>query len=143
MAERIRPISAGDGVCSPDHPLEWANQADTVASISVRIPPMMPSPDDPADLELPPDRMRAMGEAVLARLVDHIAALQDQPACGDVRAEALCRAMREPPPQYGTALEGLLDPLFRDWIPGRSTRLRPAIWPISPAAGSSRRRWPT
>ena len=64
---------------------------------------MMPSPEDPADLELPPDRMRAMGEAV-AGPADrpHRLARIDQPACGDVRrrgpvpgdARAAARARR-------------------------------------------------
>jgi hypothetical protein len=85
----------------------------------------MQSPDDPADLELTPDQMRAMGRAVLDRLIDHIASLDDQLACGDVHAEDLCRAMREPPPEHGTAPP------------------RPATWPTSRAAASSRPRWPT
>ena len=77
--------------------------------------------NDPADLEFPPDRMQAMGQLVLARLIDHIASLDDQPARGDVRAEDLCRAMREPAPEYGAAIEDLLDPLFRPAgsLPGR------------------------
>jgi aromatic-L-amino-acid decarboxylase len=96
---------------------------------------LIPSPDDPADLELPPDRMRAMGEAVLDRLIDHIAALEDQPACGDVRAEELCRAMREPPPERGMALEGLLDPLFRDWIPRSFNAASPGYLAYIPGGG--------
>ena len=51
--------------------------------------------DDPADLELPPELMRAMGQAVLANVVDFIASLPGQPACGDVEAADLCRALRE------------------------------------------------
>ena len=96
---------------------------------------MMPSPDDPADLELPTDRMRAMGRAVLGRLIDHIAALDDQPACGDVRAEDLCRAMREPPPEHGAALEGLLEPLFRDWIPRSFNAASPGYLAYIPGGG--------
>src|SRR5262245_604277 len=96
---------------------------------------MMPLPDDPAVLELPPDRMRAMGEAVLARLIDHIARLDEQPACGDVRAEGLCRAMREPPPEHGAALEGLLDPLFHDWIPRSFNAASPGYLAYIPGGG--------
>ena len=72
---------------------------------------MIMPPDDPADLELPAEVMRAMGQAVLAQVVDHIASLPDQPACGDVAAEELCRAMREPAPEHGAPLDELLDPL--------------------------------
>ena len=95
----------------------------------------MPSPDDPADLELPPDRMRAMGRAVLDRLIDHIASLDDQLACGDVHAEELCRAMREPPPEHSTALDGLLEPLFRDWIPRSFNAASPGYLAYIPGGG--------
>jgi aromatic-L-amino-acid/L-tryptophan decarboxylase len=95
----------------------------------------MPASDDPADLELPPDRMQAMGRAVLDRLIDHIAALDDQPACGDVRAEDLCRAMREPPPEHGAGLETLLDPLFREWIPRSFNAASPGYLAYIPGGG--------
>lgn len=135
MAGWTRPAPAGDGACPRDRPLEWPDDADPVASTPGRTPPMMSPPDDPADLEPPPDRMRAMGEAVLARLIDHIAALDDQPACGDVRAEDLCRAMREPLPEHGEALEGLLDPLFRDWIPRSFNAASPGYLAYIPGGG--------
>jgi aromatic-L-amino-acid decarboxylase len=89
---------------------------DPNATFGVHPPVTMP-PDDPADLDIPPDVMRAMGIAVLSRVVDHIASLASQPACGDVAAEELCRVLREDAPEHGTALEDLLDPLFREWIP--------------------------
>ncbi|MEO7064527.1 MAG: aminotransferase class V-fold PLP-dependent enzyme, partial [Dokdonella sp.] len=74
--------------------------------------------DDPASLELSPPAMQAMGEAVLARTVAHLAALHETPSCGDFTdIEALCRSMREDVPEHGTALEALLDPLFDEWIP--------------------------
>jgi aromatic-L-amino-acid/L-tryptophan decarboxylase len=95
----------------------------------------MPAPNDPADLEFPPDRMQAMGQAVLARLIDHIASLDDQPAHGDVCAEDLCRAMREPPPEHGAALEDLLDPLFRDWIPRSFNTASPGYLAFIPGGG--------
>jgi aromatic-L-amino-acid decarboxylase len=75
------------------------------------------TPADPADLDLAPARMRAMGEAALSRVIDHLASLPDQPACGDVRAEELCRSLREPAPEHGADLDGLLDRLFDDCIP--------------------------
>ena len=74
--------------------------------------------NDPANLELSPAEMRAMGEAVLTRAVAHLAALDDAPACGDFTdIEALCRSMREAAPEAGSALEALLGPLFDEWIP--------------------------
>ena len=74
--------------------------------------------DDPANLELSAAQMQSMGEAVLARSVAHLAALDESPACGDFTGiEALCRSMRESAPEQGASLESLLDPLFDEWIP--------------------------
>ncbi|MEO6801449.1 MAG: aminotransferase class V-fold PLP-dependent enzyme [Rhodanobacter sp.] len=74
--------------------------------------------DDPANLELSAAAMQSMGEAVLARAVGHLAALREQPICGDFTdIETLCRSMREGVPEQGAALETLLDPLFDEWIP--------------------------
>jgi aromatic-L-amino-acid decarboxylase len=75
------------------------------------------TPADPADLDLAPERMRAMGEAVLRRVIDHLATLPEQPACGDVHAEDLCRSLREPAPERGADLDGLLDLVFGECVP--------------------------
>lgn len=73
---------------------------------------------DPANLELTPATMQAMGEAVVTRAVAHLAALPDAPARGDFTdIEALCRSLRESAPEHGSALQALLDPLFDEWIP--------------------------
>ena len=73
---------------------------------------------DPANLELSPDRMRAMGQAVVERAVAHLAALDRAPSNGDFTdIQALCRALREGAPEDGAPLESLLDPLFEEWIP--------------------------
>jgi aromatic-L-amino-acid decarboxylase len=93
------------------------------------------SPDDPADLEIPPDSMRVMGQAVLAYVIDHIASLADQPARGDVAAAELCRSLREPVPEHGTHLEELLDPLFREWIPRSFTTPGPGYLAYIPGGG--------
>ena len=58
-----------------------------------------------------------MAETVVARCVDHIVSLPQQPGCGDVEARALCRAMREPAPEQGTPLDPLLDQLLGQWVP--------------------------
>ena len=76
-------------------------------------------------LEFSPDRMRAMADAVVARCIEHVATLDRQPSCGDLNAAELCRAMREPAPELGSALEPLLDCLFQDWIPRSFTAAGP------------------
>jgi aromatic-L-amino-acid decarboxylase len=96
---------------------------------------MMIPPDDPADLELPADVMLSMGQAALARVVDHIVSLADQTVLGDVRAEELCRRLREPAPEHGTAIEELLGPLFRDWLPRSFNTASPGYLAFIPAGG--------
>ncbi len=85
-------------------------------------PPPGPAPTalpDFADLECDAHELERSGRAVLARLVAHVASLGEQPACGDVEAEALCRALVEGPPEQGTPLQSLLEPFFDEWV-GRS-----------------------
>ena len=96
---------------------------------------MIMPPDDPANLELPPEVMQAMGQAALTRVVDHIASLSDQPACGDVVAEDLCRSLREPAPEYGVPHEELLEPLFRDWVPRSFNTAGPGYLAYIPGGG--------
>lgn len=92
-------------------------------------------PADPANLEFTLDEMRRMGGAVLDRVVEHIASLPSQPAMGDVHADTLCRAMREAVPEEGSALETLLKPLFRDYIPRSFTAPGPGYLAFIPAGG--------
>jgi aromatic-L-amino-acid decarboxylase len=89
----------------------------------------------PADLELSPLDMRALADATVARVIDHIASLPEQPACGDVRADALCRALREPAPEGPTALAPLLDALFDEWIPRSFTAAGPGYLAYIPGGG--------
>ncbi len=89
----------------------------------------------PTDLEFTPSQMRAMADAVVERCVSHIATLGDQPSCGDVDAGALCRAMKETPPEQGTALEPLLDRLFAEWIPRSFTAPGPGYLAYIPGGG--------
>ena len=95
----------------------------------------MPSPSDPADLDYSPDEMRRLGEAVLARSVAHLATIQQQPVRGDVAAEDLCRALREPAPETASALEPLLDRLFDEWIPRSFTTPSPGYLAYIPGGG--------
>ena len=79
--------------------------------------------------------MRAMADEVVGRCIAHIASLDRQPACGDVNAAELCRALREPAPEHGVALEPLLDQLFRDWIPRSFTAPGPGYLAYIPGGG--------
>jgi aromatic-L-amino-acid decarboxylase len=76
-----------------------------------------------------------MGEAVLRRVVDHLASLGDQPACGDVDVAELCRSMREAAPEEGVPLDGLLDSLFDDWVPRSFTTPGPGYLAFIPGGG--------
>jgi aromatic-L-amino-acid decarboxylase len=91
--------------------------------------------DSPVNLEFSVEQMRAMAAAVVERSVAHIASLDRQPACGDVDAAALCRAMREPAPEHAVALEPLLDALFRDWVPRSFTPPSPGYLAFIPGGG--------
>jgi aromatic-L-amino-acid decarboxylase len=79
--------------------------------------------------------MRAMADVVVGRCIAHIASLDRQPACGDVDAAALCRAMREAAPEQGVALGPLLDQLFADWIPRSFTAPSPGYLAYIPGGG--------
>ena len=76
-----------------------------------------------------------MADEVVARCIGHIASLDRQPACGDVDAAELCRALREPAPECGVPLEPLLDQLFRDWIPRSFTAPSPGYFAYIPGGG--------
>lgn len=90
---------------------------------------------DIVDLELPVHEMRALAAEVVARSIDHIASLPHQPSAGDVDAADLCRAMREPAPEHGSALLPLLDRLFDDWIPRSFTAAGPGYLAYIPGGG--------
>ncbi|MBI2407463.1 MAG: aminotransferase class V-fold PLP-dependent enzyme [Gemmatimonadetes bacterium] len=96
----------------------------------------MPYPAaDAASLEFSPEQMLTMGEAVLARSVAHLGSLDRQPSCGDVDAADLCRALREPCPEHGAALEPLLDQLFDELIPRSFTTPGPGYLAYIPGGG--------
>ena len=79
--------------------------------------------------------MREMAREVSERVVQHIESLPRQPASGDVRAEALCRTMREPVPETATSLAPLLDDLFERWVPGSFTAPGPGYLAFIPGGG--------
>lgn len=76
-----------------------------------------------------------MADEVVARCVEHIATAGEQPSRGDVEAAALCRAMREPAPEQGTALGTLLDRLFDEYIPRSFTTIGPGYLAYIPGGG--------
>src|SRR5437867_6898918 len=87
------------------------------------------------NLEFSADELRAMADEVVSRCVEHIATAGRQPSCGDVEAAALCRAMREPAPERGTALGPLLDRLFAEYIPRSLTTIGPGYLAYIPGGG--------
>ncbi len=87
------------------------------------------------DLEFTPTQMRVMADLVIARCIDHIATLGDQPSSGDVNAADLCRAMKESVPEDGTPLEPLLERLFGEWIPRSFTASGPGYLAFIPGGG--------
>ena len=76
-----------------------------------------------------------MGHATLARVVEHLASLASQPACGDVDVDAYCRELREPAPESGMPLEPILDRLFDDWVPRSFTTAGPGYLGYIPGGG--------
>ncbi|MGE5813078.1 MAG: pyridoxal phosphate-dependent decarboxylase family protein, partial [Acidobacteriota bacterium] len=90
---------------------------------------------DLANLELTAAEMRRATELVASRVIAHIESLPSQPASGDVRAEALCATMREPPPEQPAAVDPLLDDLFERWIPRSFTAPGPGYLAFIPGGG--------
>jgi aromatic-L-amino-acid decarboxylase len=91
--------------------------------------------DDAANLEMSAAEMRDLADKAVARVVQHIAALDRQPACGDVHAEQLCRRMREPAPEQPVSFDAVLDPLFDEWIPRSFTAPSPGYLAFIPGGG--------
>jgi len=79
--------------------------------------------------------MRAMGDAVLRRVIAHLATIGEQPIRGDVDAAELCRALREPAPEQGTTLDPLLEALFDEWIPRSYNTASPGYLAFIPSGG--------
>ncbi len=79
--------------------------------------------------------MREMADAVVSRCIEHVASAGTQPSSGDVDASALCRAMREPAPERGAALEPLLDELFHEYVPRSFTTIGPGYLAYIPGGG--------
>jgi aromatic-L-amino-acid/L-tryptophan decarboxylase len=76
-----------------------------------------------------------MADQVVARCVDHLASLPQQPLYGVRDAETLCRSMRESVPASGTPLESLLNDLFTTYIPQSFTTPSPGYLAYIPGGG--------
>jgi len=93
-----------------------------------------PGPDAPS-LELSPDSMRAMGEAAVRAVAEHIAALPSAPRSGLEGADDLARTLREPPPEAGTAFAPLLDFLMNTVFPASINAAHPTYVAYVPGGG--------
>ena len=96
---------------------------------------MLLASDDPASLEMTADEMRALGDDVLGRIVEHVAGIGRQPVRGDVAAEDLCRSLRESAPERGEPAADVLGPLFDEWIPRSFTTPSPGYLAYIPGGG--------
>jgi aromatic-L-amino-acid decarboxylase len=96
---------------------------------------MTKSIDRAANLELSPEAMRAMGEAAVRAVVDHIAALPGAPRSGLEGSEELVRTLREAPPETGTDFGTLLDFLMNKVIPASINSAHPTYIAYIPGGG--------
>ena len=79
--------------------------------------------------------MRTMADTVVARCVEHIDNIAQQPLYGVHDAEALCISMREPAPSAGAPLATLVDDLFTTYIPQSFTTSSPGYLAYVPGGG--------
>ncbi|HYW52303.1 MAG TPA: aminotransferase class V-fold PLP-dependent enzyme [Gemmatimonadaceae bacterium] len=79
--------------------------------------------------------MRVMADQVVARCIDHITTLPQQPLLGVRDAEDLCRGMRESMPTSGAPLTVLLDELFDRCIPQSFNTPSPGYLAYIPGGG--------
>ncbi len=106
-----------------------------------QYPPPGPDTAQPAtEWPLEPNsvEMRAAIDAVAARIVDHVASLPDQPACGNADTEDVARAVRrarESVPTTGSDLEELLDYLFSEAVPRSFNTAGPGYLAYIPGGG--------
>jgi aromatic-L-amino-acid/L-tryptophan decarboxylase len=90
---------------------------------------------DPANLEFGSAEMRRMGQAAVERVVSFVDTLGTQPALGDVRAEALCRSLRESAPELPSDFDALLEHLFAELVPRSFNSAGPGYLAYIPGGG--------
>src|SRR5512143_601038 len=91
--------------------------------------------NDLANLELSEADMRRMIEDAAARAIAHIVRLGEQPACGDVQAASLARALREEIPEHPADFGALMDRFFAEWLPRSFTAPGPGYLAFIPGGG--------
>ncbi len=79
--------------------------------------------------------MLELGQDVLRRVVEHIAALDSAPCHGDLDVADTCRSLRAPAPEHGAPLAELLDPLFADWVHRSFNSAGPGYLAFIPGGG--------
>jgi aromatic-L-amino-acid decarboxylase len=79
--------------------------------------------------------MRAMVDAAMARIVEYVESLPDQPAHDLADAEHVARSLAEPMPEHGMALEGALDLLFDRAVPVGFNTAGPGYLAYIPGGG--------
>lgn len=102
--------------------------------------PVRPNPEPLAtrrERPLEPDRatMRALTDAVVARVIEHVATLPEQGSDGTAGAVEVARALREPLPEQGRPLEELLETLFEVAVPRSLNTAAPGYLAYIPGGG--------
>lgn len=135
------PRSPPGPACVPAHasgsaPGRAREPEDADACAPAPAPHELTDPDDPADLDLSPSVMRALGRRVLDAAVAHLSAVETAPACGDVDDTDFCRALREPrPPEDGRPLDDLLRLVVDECVPRSFTTISPGYMAFIPGGG--------
>ena len=89
----------------------------------------------PCDLELSPEKMREMGEAALAAVIDHIRDLPGSPRSGLENGDVIARSLKEPPPESGAEFSRLLEFLMKQVIPISVNTAHPTFMGFIPGGG--------
>jgi len=97
--------------------------------------PVSPTERDPANLELSTDEMRAMTNAALRRVLEHLAHVDEQHAAGDTDVGAYTQSLREPAPESPSPIEPILDTYFEEWVPRALTTNGPGYLAYVPGGG--------
>lgn len=92
----------------------------------------MASTEDLADLSPPLDDLRRAFDAAVARAIDHLARVEDQPATGDTQDHG---ARPAPLPEAPTPIDALLDTVLREHVPRSLTTNGPGYMAYVPGGG--------
>jgi len=87
------------------------------------------------NLELSPEMMHRMGEAVLEAIIDHIRSLPDAPCSNLDEYPRVADSLLDPPPEKGCDFETLLDFLMKRVIPASITHPHPSFMGYIPGGG--------